>query len=94
MTPPKRTKGSKAKMVMTGEQVRALLKASGMTAAEAARRLDRTPNTLSNWCKTGCDTTQARALSALAAGLPIWTEDKSQAFKAVQGLAPALNLND
>ncbi len=94
MAPPKRAKGSKPDLVMTGEQVRALLKAAGLTAAEAARRLNRTPNTLSNWTAKGCDMTAARALAAIAAGLPIWTEERSQAFKAVQGLAPALNLID
>ncbi len=94
MNPPKRVKGSNADLAMTGPQVRALLKAAGITAAEAARRLDRTPNTLTSWTTKGCDMTAARALAALAAGLPIWAEEKSQAFKALQGLAPALNLID
>lgn len=93
MTPPTRTKQDKPEPAMKGDQVRALLKASGLTAAEASRRLKRTPNTLTNWAKDGCDATAAHALSALAAGLPVWTEEKGAAFKAIRGVGDALNIN-
>ena len=81
---------SDAIKVMTGAEVKALLKACGLTAKEAGRRIGRSQNMMTAYLKDGCEQTPAMALAALAAGLDLWSAEREPAFAAVRALIPAL----
>ena len=78
---------------MTGPQVKALLKACGLTAKQAGERIGRGENMMSTYATKGCDLSTAMALAAMAANLPVWTNENEPAFAAVRSLVPALKLD-